>query len=345
MGRPTVRDIAREAGVSLATVDRVLNGRSGVRQKTIGRVQEAIRNLGYVRDTHAANLARQREYRFCFVLPEGADQFVETVRSALLNVRRGQLFDRMVLRTLDVPAQDAHGIVRALDALEPGSFDGIALMVPETPQVRDSVARIRRAGVPVVAFVSDLPGSARDHFVGINGVAAGRTAGFLIGRFAGESRGQIIVVSNSLQSHASIDRRLGFDAIIREEFSGLRPLPTLETHNDPERTEQTLARAIDAYPGIIGVYSMVGGDKSVLEALRRFGRLKDLIVIVHELTPAARSALIDREVDAVINQNVGHLVRSSLRVLRALVDGAPIYMDQERPRIEIVTRENIPDEG
>ena len=55
--RPTVNDIAKEAGVSLATVDRVLNDRPGVRAKTVRAVQDAIVQLGYVRDVAAANLA------------------------------------------------------------------------------------------------------------------------------------------------------------------------------------------------------------------------------------------------------------------------------------------------
>ncbi|MES2813521.1 MAG: LacI family DNA-binding transcriptional regulator, partial [Pseudomonadota bacterium] len=44
--RPTVNDIAREAGVSLATVDRVLNARPGVREKTVTAVNDAIARLG-----------------------------------------------------------------------------------------------------------------------------------------------------------------------------------------------------------------------------------------------------------------------------------------------------------
>jgi LacI family transcriptional regulator len=55
MGKPTVNDIAREAGVSLATVDRVLNARPGVRARTINAVNDAISRLGYVRDMAAAN--------------------------------------------------------------------------------------------------------------------------------------------------------------------------------------------------------------------------------------------------------------------------------------------------
>ncbi|MFY8145905.1 MAG: LacI family DNA-binding transcriptional regulator, partial [Rhodobacter sp.] len=72
--RPTVNDIAREAGVSLATVDRVLNDRPGVRAKTAEAVQAAIRRIGYVRDVAAANLARQRDYRLAFVLPDTDSQ-------------------------------------------------------------------------------------------------------------------------------------------------------------------------------------------------------------------------------------------------------------------------------
>ena len=75
MTRPTVNDIAREAGVSLATVDRVLNARPGVRVKTITAVNDAIARLGYVRDMAAANLARSRSYRMAVFLPEGDSQF------------------------------------------------------------------------------------------------------------------------------------------------------------------------------------------------------------------------------------------------------------------------------
>ena len=65
----TINDIARVAKVSLATVDRVLNARPGVREKTVQKVHKAIADLGYVRDTAAANLARGRVYNFVFILP------------------------------------------------------------------------------------------------------------------------------------------------------------------------------------------------------------------------------------------------------------------------------------
>ncbi|WP_323130698.1 LacI family DNA-binding transcriptional regulator, partial [Sinorhizobium medicae] len=81
--RPTVHDIAAEAGVSLATVDRVLNNRPGVRSVTRNRVERAIATLGYVRDVAAANLAKSRSYPLVFILPSGENAFMRGLESEL----------------------------------------------------------------------------------------------------------------------------------------------------------------------------------------------------------------------------------------------------------------------
>ena len=341
MGKPTVHDIAREAGVSLATVDRVLNARPGVRDTTVARVQEAVDRLGYVRDTFAANLARQRQYRFVFVLPEGRIQFVETLRHAIAEAVEAQRAERMSARVVAVPVNDPHAIARTLARIGPDSCDGVALMVPETPQVRDAVAHLKEAALPVVALTSDLPNSARDHFVGIDSHAAGRTAGALMGRFLSGRPGRILVVTNSLQARASLERRLGFDEVIGEGYPHLAPLPTVESHGDRDRMAMLVRRILRGDPAIAGIYSMGSGNGGLLDGLRASGRLHRLVTIAHELTPITRQALERGEIDALITQNVGHLVRSALRVLRAKSDGMPIFEAQERIRTEIVIRENL----
>lgn len=342
MDRPTVHDIAREAGVSLATVDRVLNARAGVRQKTIDKVNDTIVRLGYVRDTSAANLARQRRYTFAFVLPEGPSQFAESIRAALRDAYSSHIADRLVLRVLSVPANDPHAIVRALLSLDPKKLDGLALMVPETPQVRDALARIKQEGIAIVALVSDLPNSPRDYFVGTDSIAAGRTAALLMGKFA-RKPGEILLATNSMRSRDSLERRLGFDAVMQSDFPHLTVIPTIESFDDPERMEELVFGMLIRKPQLAGLYSMGSGNLSILRALRRSARVGDLPVIMHELTPPTRAALTANEVDAVIAQNVGHLVRSAIRVLRSLSDNLPIFEPQERLRIEVVLRENLPE--
>ncbi|SEL79738.1 transcriptional regulator, LacI family [Roseovarius azorensis] len=340
MNKPTVHDIAKEAGVSLATVDRVLNARAGVRDKTIAKVQAAVARLGYVRDTYAANLAKKRQYRFAFVLPEGPSQFVDTLAAAIEEAYASQVADRTLIEIIRVPLLDPHVIVRNLLSLQTDRLDGVALMVPETPQVRDAVARLKHEGISVVTLVSDLPNSQRDYFIGTNSVAAGRTAGLLMGRFVRRG-GEVLVVSNSMRSRDSLERRLGFDEVISFDFNTLTTLPSVEFFDDPARMEGVIAEVIARRPDLVGVYSMGSGNKAMLNALRRTGRLGDLVVIAHELSPTTRKALVENEVAAVIAQNVGHLSRSALRVLRNLSDNLPIYEAQERVRIEILVRENL----
>ncbi|MGV6846946.1 MAG: LacI family DNA-binding transcriptional regulator [Marinibacterium sp.] len=341
MPRPTVHDIAKEAGVSLATVDRVLNARPGVRDKTVARVRAAIDRLGYVRDPYAANLARQRQYRFACVLPDGEGQFVGTLRKAVNEAMLAQQAERISISVLRVPEDDPHAAVRRLRALGPDRYDGVAIMLPETPQIRDAIARMKQAGLAVVALVSDLPNSPRDHFVGINNHSAGRTAGVLMGRFVRASAGAILVATHSLQARDSIERRLGFDQVMASEFPALRVLPTLESHGNSARMSEIVRTALVAHPGIVGVYSMGSGNRALVRGIEAAGRA-EVTVIAHELTPVTRSALIDGQIDAVITQNVGHLVRSALRVLRAKVDGTAIFEAQERIRTDIVIKENLP---
>lgn len=345
--RPTVNDIAQAAGVSLATVDRVLNARPGVRAQTVARVNEAIARLGYVRDVAAANLARRRNYDLVFVLPDAGSRLVTALRAAVAEAAAIAELDRTRVRVLGFPPEDPHALAALLRGLE-GEADGVAVMAPETPPLRDAIRRLKTAGAAVAALVSDLPNTERDHFVGVDNVAAGRTAAVLMGRFLGREGGAVMVLGGSMLLRESIERRLGFDAALAQGYPGARALPSLEGHEDPATTARIVAAQMAAHADVAGVYALGAGLRALLAALRDApprpcGRPR--VVIAHELTAHSRAALVEGAVDAVITQDLGHIARSALRVLRAKSDGAAIDPAQERIRIEIVIRENLPPEG
>jgi LacI family transcriptional regulator len=341
MARPTVNDIARAAGVSLATVDRVLNARPGVREKTIARVNAAIEQIGYVRDVTAANLARQRSYKLVFVLPDAPEQFVSTLHDALSEVGKTSIADRTDIQINTFPNGNPHALVKSLRALNAGDTDGVAIFAPETPHVRDAIAKLKTDGVPVVALVSDLPNTERDHFVGIDNIAAGRTAGFLMGKFLGKTGGSVMVLVSSMQARDNVERRLGFDQVMAESFPEIDVLASLENHDDEGITERLVSEMLGRRPDIAGIYSVGHGSRALVDVLRGHERRESITLIAHELTKVTREALRDNLMDAVISQNVGHIVRSALRVLRAKSDGRDIVHSQERIRIEIVVRENL----
>ncbi|WP_099865501.1 LacI family DNA-binding transcriptional regulator [Pararhizobium haloflavum] len=340
--RPTVHDIAEAAGVSLATVDRVLNRRPGVRQSTIGRVEEAIARIGYVRDLAAANLAKRRIYPLVFILPEGPNAFMRALEAAVLEAKTRSAIERTDIRLLTIPPFDAQALAQALDTLDLSELAGVALVATEAGAVREGVARLHDAGVPVVTLVSDLPNSRRDHYVGIDNVAAGRTAASLLGRFVGNCRGKIAVVAGSMLVRDHVERRMGFDQVMHAEFPALDVLPVLEGLDDGATVARVLAGCLEAHPDVVGVYSLGAGNRGMIEVLEARGVGRAISVVAHELSDHARKALTSGTIDAVINQDAGHEVRSAIRVMKARADGLPPVDDQERIRIDIFLRDNLP---
>lgn len=339
--RPTTKDLAKAAGVSLATVDRVLNDRSGVKEKTVEKVNQAIERIGFVRNVSAANLARRKSYRFLFLLPESGDQFLKELISRIAEANAAFASDMVTADVEQINGNDPHRIANFLSRLDPEALDGVAIMSPESPQVRDAMLRLAERGIDVVSFISGQPIAAKGDFVGIDNHAAGATAGRLMGRFAGPRTGKLLVIAETMQLLDSLERRLGFDEVMTADFQQLNVLPSLETYGDPERTKKIVRNSFASHPDIIGVYVLSSEARVPLQAVAAATAGEKPIIIGHERTPFTEAGLRSRQIDAVIAQNPGHLVRSAIRILRAHSDQREPLASQEKIRIEILLKENL----
>ncbi|TQS69930.1 substrate-binding domain-containing protein [Rhodobacteraceae bacterium] len=339
--RATIHDVAREADVSLSTVDRVLNGRAGVRKATVTRVNDAIARLGYQRNVEAANLAKKRLYRFVVLIPDGPNAFMQSLRDGLAALGPLLAPDRIELQALAIPAFDAAALATRLDGIAPGTVDGVAMVATEGRAVSEAVARLQAQNVPVVTLVSDLPGSARARFIGIDNVAAGRTAAGLLGRFCEKTPQKLAVIAGSMLVRDHVERRLGFEQVIRTEYPHLEILPTLEGRDDAAVVHQGLQALLAAHPDIGGIYSLGAGNRGLIRALDGARHTPRPAIVVHELTPHTREALISGLFDAAINQDPARELRAVVAVLRALVDRAPIDPIIERIGVEVFLRDNL----
>lgn len=339
MSRITAQDVAEAAGVSPATVDRVLNHRKGVRQSTIERVNVAMEQLEFVRDQAAANLARGRSYLFTFIVSAGETAFFSDLRSEIEAVRSHAAKERVEINMIAVPPLDPQAIVDAIDGLDGQFGDGIALVAVESRIVRDAIDNLCAQGVRVVTIISDIPNSRRDRFVGIDNVAAGRVAASLLNRFISVPKGDVTVVAGSRTLRDHVERRMGFEQVMRAECPHLNVLPWIEGEELAGVVEQKLTRQLAENADIVGLYSLGGGTRGVIGAIEN--AQQSLSVVTTELSEHTRAALISGKVDAVLVQDPTHEVRSAIRVLKALADNVPINEKQERIRIEIFVRDNL----
>ena len=339
--RPTVHDIAEKAGVSLATVDRVLNNRPGVKAKTRALVEDAIAEIGYIRDVAAANLARRRLYRFEFLIPNSDNSFLDQLRASVHEVAALSRVERVEIGVREVAAFDAQALLAAMREAMAGEPDGIAMVAIDEDSVRAVTEEAAAAGIAVVTLVSDLPGSRRIHYAGIDNLAAGRTAGSLLGRFTGAS-GSVGVIIGSLNARDHRERLAGFEQVIERTYPDIRILPLIEGRDDPERVQRLAERLLAEHPGLSGLYSLGAGNRGLVKALRMHAPARHLPVIAHELTATTRAALSEGLFDAVLNQDAGHEVRSAVRVMKAHADGLHTVDAQERIRIDIFLKDNMP---
>jgi len=320
----------------------VLNQRPGVRDETIARVEAAISTLGYIRDVSAANLAKRQAYRFAFVIPEGSNSFMRGLEAEVETARQYSAADRIEVSVHKVPPFDGPALAAVLDGLDTTRYSGVALVATEDVAVRDALARLRRSNVPVVTLVSDVPDFQCDAYVGIDNVAAGRTAARLMGNFLGGRRGKIALVAGSMLVRDHVERRMGFEQVIGTDYPQLHCLPVIEGKDDGRLVEQYLSACLAAHEDVVGVYNMGAGNRGLIEVMSANVARKERVVVAHELTEHTRRALKAGIMDAIIHQDAGHEVRSALRILKAHIDKTTVLAAQETIRIEIYLNENLP---
>jgi len=337
----TLKDMAREAGVSVATLDRVLHGRAGVREDTARRVREAIDRYGFRPSAAGAELARRRPSTFAFVMPSGSNLFMQAILDNVGEMSSWLGARRAGVETITADVFNPAALANTLESLT-GRYDGIAVVALDHQSVRAAIDDLVAGGTYVVTLVSDVPGSRRHHYVGIDNVAAGRTAGSLMGRFLGTRLGKVGVVagSQSLRDHA--ERIFGFNQVMSLEYPQFSVLSPVEGGDQDGVSEALTARLFNDHPELIGVYNVGAGTPGVAKAIAEAGREASLVFIAHDLTPFTRRSLLRGAMDAVIVQDPGHEARSAIRVLLSLARNEPILAEQERIRIDIVMRDNLP---
>lgn len=336
-GLPPARlhEIAQEAGVSLATVDRVVHRRPGVSEKTLMRVQQAVARL---RESQARAWGEPREALLCFVLPAGDNGFVGLLRDELDRLApelraQGVRFD---IRAVDscVPAAAA-SVLKALR----GQYDAIALMGPDHPLVRQAVDHAVADGTCVISLVSRISSRQRMPFVGIDNLAAGRTAAQLLGHHSAQRRGRVglLIGSRDLRDHA--ERVQGFVERFAVEHPGLQVLEAVECRDRDDLAEARTRELLAAHGDLVGLYSAGAGNRGIYRALQSAGVGGRLAWVCHELTAHTRAALQEGMATAVISQPAAEEARTCCTLALAQLARRPAVAAQMG--LQVHTRQDL----
>jgi LacI family transcriptional regulator len=312
--KPIIADVARLAGVSTATVDRVLNDRGGVKPDKATRVLSAARRLKLDR-----TLARKysRVQRIAVLIQSSANPFHAALSHAFSSASRAYADLNLQFLIHHIEFDDAPGIADRIRSLGP-RHDGLILSSPDDRRIAAATREISRR-IPVIALASDLSDSGRAAYVGPDDRQAGRVAGDLMGRFLGREGGDIVMITGMLSLLGQRKRETGFRQVLSEHHPGCRLEAALESREDAERAGLLVVEALRRNPAIRGVYHVTAGAAEVVSALRSLGRERDVVLIAHELTNERRALLRERAIDAIIDQNPEFEVRSAIEMMARLL--------------------------
>jgi LacI family transcriptional regulator len=339
VGHPyRIREIAVQAGLSEATVDRVLNGRGGVRASTVAEVNQAIEDLH--RQRTQLRLAGRT-----FVVDLVVDapvQFSSGVRAALEaelpGIRPAVIRSRFHL-TEAAPVAD---IVATLGRIATRGSQGVVLKAPDDPRVVAAVERLVGVGIPVVTFVTDLPVSPRTAYVGIDNRAAGATAAYLIDQWLGDASGTVLVTRGDGSFRGEDEREMGFRATQRTVAPNRRQVDLVNTDGRDD-LHRLVLDALAAHPDIVAVYSMYafGGNRAVVDAFAEAGRTYRVFV-AHDLHEHNLALLHDGHLSAVLHHDLRQDMRHACQVIMQAHGALAGHPRSWHSAIQVVTPYNLP---
>lgn len=319
---PTLSDLARAAGVSLATIDRALHARGSVSARSLLRIQEAAVAIGF-RDSRFQPMPKpHRAVRLGFVLHKGGQEFYRNLTRALEDACKSRT-DFVITPEFRYAASQAPDDFCAELAALSETCAALATSAVTHAKVARFGAQLIQQGLPLFALLNDFGRDAHLGYFGLDNLRVGRIAGWMMAqRLQQGGRAAVFVGGNRWHGHAL--RETGFRSALREYAPSVTVLDTLVNLETRQVTYEATLNLLDTHSDLRGIYVAGGGMEGAIAALREVRPPEKVALIVNELTLESRAALQDRYALMAIATPIAKLADTLLdRMLQAAQTGEP----------------------
>ncbi|TPJ79111.1 LacI family DNA-binding transcriptional regulator [Mesorhizobium sp. B2-6-2] len=344
MKRPTIHDLATAAGVSVATVNRILGGTVSVRPKTVQRVQSAAEEIGFYGLGAIDDRARKisPHYRLGFLLQQSTRDLYQLFGKKIIAAcreRRDEVIEPVVDFVDILTPETISGRLIALGE----ECDAVAVVAADHPIVGQAIRSLKEMGKPVVSYITDQSAPERAAYVGTDNWKLGRTAAFLITQTT-QGPGRIAVFIGNHRYQCQDVSDASFRSYLREHAPRLTVEESRPTHEEPIEAYRMVAELLKTTDDLAGILIVGGGITGVLRALREVSpeRRSGIKVVCRDIGPETRKGLSEGLITAALCHP---LEATSSLLVQTMIDvtgpQAQLATIQRSIPFEIVTPENI----
>lgn len=290
----TIKDIAKKAGVSIGTVDRVLHDRGMVNAQTRERILSVMEELDYHPNHVAQGLAvRKKKLKLCFVIPDIRNHpfFLKVRNAAEKKAEELKQYGVQVIFQILKGERHIQSIQYAelFENLE--EIDGLVILGIETKEMRQYLKEAEKRKIPVVFYNSMIATCEYLAYVGCNYLNAGRLAAGLSALAGGEDA-RVCIYSEGYSGITSYDERLrGFRQEARDRYPKMQILDIREISDDQIDNYLSAKDMLLKFPDVNIVYVINPADYGICEAIYRADEKHQVRIITNDL--------VDRQIQMI----------------------------------------------
>lgn len=299
----TIQQIAEKAGVSRGTVDRALNNRGRINPEVADMVRRTAEEMGYVHKARKRQKNSGGKRKIGIVTQLSGSSFMLEIKRGIQTGKK-ELEDLgievLVKENTSVHEEDQLG---AIDELLKEGIQGLAIMPVDSEAIREKLNWLtKEKKIPVVTFNSDIVGTKRCCFVGMDNKLSGQTAAGLFGMMT-RGVGKILVITGYFSSMLNNSRVDGFVEEIKKISPKLEIAGVQGSFNNTEEVRKIIENAMMSISGINGIFVVSGGQEGIVEAFKNLGVDQRPYVVIYDQTKKNEKLLKDNVADFLIDQN------------------------------------------
>jgi len=338
----TIQQIADRAGVSRGTVDRALNERGRINPDVAERIRRIADEMGYVPSRSRYNRQVKKQAKIGVLTQLAKTSFMNEIQRGIEEAGR-ELADygtRLILR--EVLTVDEKEQLAAIRSLVRENIDGLALMPVDCERVRTEINRlVETLNIPVVTFNSDIVGTKRTCFVGMDNTRSGYVTAGLMGMLT-RGCGKVLIITGFFSNFANSARVDGFLKVLKRDYPALELAGVHASFDEVLEVENIITKSMLDVSGITGIYVASGGQEGIARAFGHLKLEKRPHVVIYDKTPENIALLKENMADFLIDQEGFYQGYHTPRVLANMIiknqypEREYLYTD-----IKIMTKFNI----